>query len=299
MKKFLYGPVLSKRFGKSLGIDLLPHKTCNFNCVYCQLGESLKLECERKEFYPSYEIIQWIKENLKKYPEYDFITFSGSGEPLLYKEINKIIDFLKKIQEKPLILLTNGSLFYLKEVREEIKKVDIIVPSLLAGTEKTFLKIARPCKNLKFEEIIEGLFKLRNEFNGKIYIEIMFIKGLNDKDEEVYEMKKIIKRINPDNIFLNTPTRPPALKWVSPSPYERLEVIKNIIGGEIVKERKVFDEKIEIEEIINIIEKRPLSLEEIMERLDLKDLEKLKNILKEKEERIKFVKIEGKEYATY
>lgn len=299
MKKFLYGPVFSKRFGKSLGVDLLPHKTCNFNCVYCQLGESFKLVCERKEFYPADEIISWIKENLKKYPEHDFITFSGNGEPLLYKRINRIIDFLKEFQEKPIIILTNGSLFYLKEVREEVKNADIIVPSLLAGNEKTFLKIARPCKNIKFENIIEGIINLRKEFKGKIYIEIMFIKDLNDNEEEIYGMKRIIEKINPDKVFLNTPTRPPALKWVTSPSYEKLELIKSIIGGEIVKERKIYDEKIKIEEIINIIEKRPLPVEEIMKRLKINDVEEVKKILKEKEERIKFVKIEDKEYATY
>ncbi len=299
MKRFLYGPVLSKRFGRSLGVDLLPHKTCNFNCVYCQLGKSLHYVCERKEFYPAPQIISWIKENLKKYPEYDFITFSGNGEPLLYKGIDRIIEFLKEIQPKPIIILTNGSLFYLKEVREEVKNADIIVPSLLAGNEKTFLKIARPCKSLKFENIIEGLINLRKEFKGKIFVEIMLVKDLNDKEEEVYEMKKIIDRINPDKIFINTPTRPPALKWAIPPSYEKLEFVKSIIGGEIVKERKIFDEKLKIEEVINIIEKRPLSLEEIMERLKIDDAEKVKKILKEKEERIKFIKIEDKEYATY
>ena len=297
MKKFLYGPVLSKRFGKSLGVDLLPHKTCNFNCIYCQLGENLKLTCERKEFYPSSFIISYIKENLNKYPEYDFITFSGSGEPLLYKGIDKIINFLKEFQKKEIIILTNGSLFHLKEVREEVKNVDIIVPSILAGNEKTFLKIARPCKNLKFEKIIEGLINLRMEYSGKIFVEMSFVKDLNDNEEEIYEMKKIIERINPDKIFINTPTRPPALKWVSPPPYQKLELIKNIIGGEIVKERKIYDEKIDIEEIINIIKKRPLSLEEIMKRVKMDKLEEIKKILKEN--KIKFVKIGDKEYATY
>ncbi len=239
MKKFLYGPVFSKRFGKSLGIDLLPHKTCNFNCVYCQLGKSLKLKCEREEFYPVNKVINWIKDNLYKYPEYDFITFSGNGEPLLYKNIGKIIDFLKEFQKKPVVILTNGSLFYLKEVRDEVKNADIIVPSLDAGTEPIFLKVERPCKNLKFDEVVQGLINLRKEFNGKIFIEIMFIKDLNDSKEEIYAIKDILDRIKPDKTFINTPTRPPAEKWVQSPSQEKLEFIGKVLLGEIVKPKKL------------------------------------------------------------
>ena len=297
MKKFLYGPILSKRFGKSLGIDVLPFKTCNFNCIYCQLGKGLKIFNERKEFYPAEEIISFIKENLKNYKSYDFITFSGSGEPLLYKGINKIIDFLKEYQEKEIIILTNGSFLKDKSVREEVKNADIIVPSLNAGKEKTFLKISRPYKNIKFKEIIEGYINLREEFNGKIFIEFMVIDGINDDEEEIYEIKKIVERIKPDKIFINTPTRPPAEKFVKIPSYEKLEFIKNILGGEIVFKEKILKEKIEIEEIINIIQKRPLLLEEISKRLKIEDLNEVKKILKER--KIKFVEIEGKEYAIY
>jgi len=297
MKKFLYGPVLSKRFGKSLGIDVLPFKTCNFNCVYCQLGKSLKIFNERREFYPAEEIISFIKENLKNYKPYDFITFSGSGEPLLYKGINKIIDFLKEYQEKEIIILTNGSLLKDKEVREEIKNAHIIVPSLNAGKEKTFLKISRPHKDIKFKEIIEGYINLREEFNGKIFVEFMVIDGINDGEEEIYEIKKIIEKIRPDKIFINTPTRPPAEKFVKIPSYKKLEFIKNILGGEIVFREKIFKGKAEIEEIINIIQKRPLLLKEISKRLKIEDLNEVKRILKER--KIKFVEIEGKEYATY
>jgi wyosine [tRNA(Phe)-imidazoG37] synthetase (radical SAM superfamily) len=297
MKKFLYGPVLSKRFGKSLGIDVLPFKTCNFNCIYCQLGKSLKLLNERKEFYPAEQIISFIKQNLKNYKSYDFITFSGSGEPLLYKGINKIIDFLKEYQKKEIIILTNGSLLKYKEVREEVKNADIIVPSLNAGKEETFLKISRPHKDIKFKEIIEGYINLREEFNGKIYIEFMVIDGINDDEEEIYEIKKLIEKIKPDKIFINTPTRPPAEKFVKIPSYEKLELIRNILGGEIVFKEKILKQKIEIEEILNIIQKRPLLLEEISKRLKIEDLNEVKRILKER--KIKFVEIEGKEYATY
>lgn len=298
MKKFLYGPVFSKRFGKSLGIDLFPNKTCNFNCVYCQLGKSLKLECERKEFYPVNEVISWIKDNLHKYPEYDFITFSGNGEPLLYKGIGKIIDFLKDFQKKPVVVLTNGSLFYLKEVRDEVKNADIIVPSLDAGRELTFLKINRPCKNLRFDKIIKGIIDLRKEFKGKIFLEIMFVKDLNDSGDEIYAIKDILEKINPDKVFINTPTRPPAERWVKPPSFEKLEFIKKIIPGEIVKPREIEERKTyTLEEILNIIERRPLSIDEISKRMK-KDRETVKRLLSENEN-VKLIEIEGEEYATF
>lgn len=297
MKKFLYGPVFPKRFGKSLGVDLLLHKTCNFNCVYCQLGKSLKLECERKEFYPVDNVISWIKNNLHKYPEYDVITFSGNGEPLLYKNIGKIIDFLKGFQKKPIVILTNGSLFYKKEVRDEVKNADIIVPSLDAGKEKTFLKIARPCKNLKFNEITQGLIDLRREFNGKIFIEIIFVKDLNDSEEEIHAIKSVLERINPDKIFINTPTRPPAEKWVKAPSSEKLEFIKKVISGKIVKPRKIEGRKIyTLDEIVNIIERRPLSLDEISVMMQ-KDKELIRELLIKKG--VRFLEIEGKEHASF
>ncbi|MEO0305714.1 MAG: radical SAM protein, partial [candidate division WOR-3 bacterium] len=159
--KYIYGPVNSRRLGKSLGIDLLPLKTCNFNCVFCQLGKTEKLVNKRKEYVPFDEVIEEIKEGVKKFSP-EVLTFSGSGEPLLYSRIGEMIDKLKVLFPGiKLALLTHSPFLNNKKIREEILNIDIFCPSLDAGTEKTFLKIARPHPEIKFEDIKEGLLKMR------------------------------------------------------------------------------------------------------------------------------------------
>ncbi len=191
--KYIYGPVNSRRFGKSLGIDLLPFKTCNFNCVFCQLGRTHRLTNERKEYVPFNDVIKELKIAVKRF-EFDVITFSGSGEPLLYSRLGEMVDLIKNIfPDKKLCLLTHAPFLHKKEIRKEIQNIDIFSPSLDAGTEETFLKINRPHPEIKFEEIKEGLLKMREEFKGEYYLEIMYIEDINDDEKNIKGLKKFIE----------------------------------------------------------------------------------------------------------
>ncbi len=280
--KYIYGPVNSRRLGKSLGIDLLPLKTCNFNCVFCQLGRTEKLVNERKEYVPFNEVIEEIKEGVKKFSP-EVITFSGSGEPLLYSRIGEMIYKLKNLfPEIKIALLTHSPFLNNKNVREEILNIDIFCPSLDAGTEKTFLKIARPHPEIKFKNVKEGLLKMREIFKGRYELEIMYIENLNDTDEDIKGLREFVIKLNPDKIYINTPVRPPAEKWVKLPPYEKTIKFARKISerAEVIhlppdrKEEKVMS----LEEVIESIKRRPYEFNEIKKLTGLKE-EELKDRL--------------------
>lgn len=209
--KYLKGVVSSRRLGRSLGINLLPDLICSEDCVYCECGSTRKLTLKREEFVPTDEVISELNQFLIKKPEADYITFSGLGEPTLHSGIGKIIDYLKNnYQEYKVALLTNSSLFHKAEVRDEIKNLDLLVPSLDAGTEKTFKKICRPAKGLTLNLILEGIRAVSEEFKGEIRLEILFLKGINDNDREVDAIIDNIKDLRIDQVDINTLNRPPA-----------------------------------------------------------------------------------------
>ncbi len=279
--KYIYGPVNSRRLGKSLGVDLLPLKTCNFNCVFCQLGKSFKLINGRNEYVPFDDVIEEVKEGVKRFNP-DVITFSGSGEPLLYSRLGEMIDKLKLLfPDKKLCLLTHAPFLHKKEVRRELLNLDIFAPSLDAGRESTFLKINRPHPDIKFDDIKEGLLKMREEFKGEYQLEIMYVEGLNDSEEDIEGLRDFVLKLNPDEIFINTPIRPPAEEWVKFPNYEKVfEFAKKISERAqiIYLPEKPEDRKIEkFEEIIEAIKRRPYEFEEIKEFTGIED-----KILREK-----------------
>lgn len=296
--KYLFGPVPSRRLGLSLGIDLVPYKTCNLNCIYCECGRTTNLINERKEFFDCNEIIKELEYFLKNKPKIDYITFSGAGEPLLYSKIGEIINFLKKNFSKyKIAILTNGTLFLNNSIIEEIKKADLIIPSLDSANENTFKLINRPHKDLKLNKIIEGLINLRKNFYKKIYLEVFIIKNLNDSYNEILNLKNVIKKINPDKIQINTVDRPPAEEFVAPVSINKLNEIKNIFGkkAEIISFK---NKNIELEKsnnfstIINCLERRPLTLEDLMKMTNL-HVNELNKILRELEEEKRITKIKG------
>ena len=275
--KYLYGPVPSRRLGLSLGIDLIPYKICSFNCIYCECGATTDLSIERKEFKPVDEIIKELDEYLQQDPELDYITFSGSGEPTLYLHIGKIIDFLKdNYPQYNTALLTNSSLLSNKEMRKEINKLDLIVPSLDSVFEDNFQKINRPHADIKLEDIIDGLIELRKEFDGQIFLEVFIVPGINDNEKEFQRLKEIVEKINPDKVQLNTLDRPGTEDWVEPASEEQLKKAVDIIGkkAEIIgryspkKKTKVMSHAVK-KRIIETIRVRPCTVRDLSEILDL------------------------------
>jgi wyosine [tRNA(Phe)-imidazoG37] synthetase (radical SAM superfamily) len=287
---YIYGPVPSRRLGFSLGVDIIPFKTCTLDCIYCQLGPTAKKTLQRKEYFPPSEILGQIKQKLSSKQRIDTITFSGSGEPTLNKTLGKLIREIKKMTSIPVAVLTNSTSVADKNVRNALMAADLIIPSLDAATQEVFLKTNRPCSPVKIEEIIQGLRILQQEFKGSIWLEIMLVKGVNDSPSHIQKLKEEVSRIKPDKIQLNTVVRPPAEKFAQPLSLKKMEKIRKEFGKncEIIAE---FDKKAlkpsqkNLEgAILDMIQRRPVTLSDISVSLGKRknEITKCLNFLLEK-----------------
>ena len=209
-RRFVYGPVASRRLGFSLGVDIIPFKTCTLDCVYCQLGSTGKTTVRRGSWFPPDEILAQVKEALDSGQRIDVITFSGSGEPTLSRDIGRLVRAIKKMTRIPVAVLTNATLLTRKAVRRELAAADIVVPSLDAVPAPVFRRVNRPHAALDNRRIIDGLVRFREEFRGELRLEIMLVKGINDSPADIRALEAAISRIRPDRIELNTVVRPPA-----------------------------------------------------------------------------------------
>lgn len=232
--KYIYGPVKSRRLGLSLGITLTPYKICNFDCLYCQLGLTAKRAGERKEYIKIKDILEelktWLKENIRDVNALSYITLSGSGEPALNLKIGGLIQKIKSITPVPVAVITNASLMRLSSVRRALAGADLVVPSLDAGTQRIFEKINRPHKGINLKKVIKGLENFRRQFRGKIWLEIMLVRGINDDIAHIQKLKQVIDKINPDKIQLNSPVRSTPVPGILPVEKTKLEQIKEILG---------------------------------------------------------------------
>ena len=229
--KRVFGPVLSKRLGNSLGIDVIPHKTCSYNCIYCQLGSEENTITDLTNYYSVDEIIYELKEALLNNKNIDYITFTGSGEPTLYKDLKKLIYEIKQITDIPVCIITNGSLLYKQEMRSNLLLADLIIPSLDAGNEETFKLIDNPNKEIDFDKMVEGLIEFKKVFKGEYWLEIFLLKDINDNEDELDDIIKIVKRIKPDRIQLITATRRVANEKAKALSDEELKKIKEYFNA--------------------------------------------------------------------
>jgi len=299
----IYGPAPSRRLGFSLGMDIIPFKTCSFNCIYCQLGPTFEKTTRRKEYFSSKEILLELKKVLASGIKTDFITFSGSGEPTLNTAISKLIREIKKMTSIPVAVLTNSSLLSRKEVRKALLAADVVVPSLDAASSEIFSITNRPHPSLGIEKIIDGLVKFRKEFRGAIWLEIMLVKGINDKPSHLRKLKEAIAAIKPDRVHLNTVVRPPAEKFAKPLSVKELEKIRNFLGEncEIIadfkrKKQAPLRENLE-EAILSLIKRRPVTLQDISSSLGKRQKETKKYLECLLDERkIKIVMYRGAKY---
>ena len=278
MKKFryLYGPVPSRRLGRSLGIDLVPHKVCTYDCIYCQIGKTTQRTLDRKEYIPVREVLAEIERFLKEETSsIDYLSLGGSGEPTLHSGIGRIIRGIKAITSIPVAVITNGALLYQQGVREDLLMADVILPSMDAVSSDVFEKINRPYPNFSLEGMLEGLVEFRKVFKGQIWLEILFCKGVNDHPNELLRMKETIDQIRPDQIHINTIVRPPSEKWAVPLSKKEMEKIRDFLGERamVIPE---FDRhplplaEIDIkEEILKILRRRPLSLNDLSKGMDI------------------------------
>ena len=303
--KHTFGPVPSRRLGFSLGVDLVPFKTCTVDCIYCQLGKTTCKTVERKEYAASGEILADLKRVLASSRRIDYITLSGSGEPTLNAKTGEIIRGIKEMTGIPVAVLTNGTLFANRVVREELASADLVVPSLDAATQRVFEEINRPHPSLRVESVIEGMVEFREMYEGEIWLEIMLVEGVNDSQEELEALRKAAQKIKPDKIQLNTPVRPPQEEFVKVLSGERLIEIKEVFGDncEIIaeferKEQKAYLEDVE-NEILTLISRRPVTSEDISSSLGLHINEVLKYVESlEKGKKITSRIHQGKRYFT-
>ena len=295
MIKYVFGPVASRRLGISLGVDLLPYKTCSLDCIYCECGRTTDLVIERKRFVDPLAILEEIKEIVTTEKHIDYITFSGAGEPTLNKDIGYIIQGIKKITDIPVAVLTNGTLLHLKEVRDELLNANLVLPSLDAVTPAVFAVINRPHPALDIETIIRGLMDFRNDFKGQIWLEVFIAKGINDSEEELDKIYGVVKEMQPDRVQLNSLDRPPAIEGVQPVDMDTLEKIMKKWQGlpvDIIKRIRKREEIVSFSKnlesnILNTIRRRPLTIEDLETLTGKKRLELYKYIdVLEKEKKI-------------
>jgi wyosine [tRNA(Phe)-imidazoG37] synthetase (radical SAM superfamily) len=229
-RRFVYGPVASRRLGLSLGVDIIPFKTCTLDCVYCQLGRTGRATVRRRSFFPPRDILAQIKGALDTGQRIDVITFSGSGEPTLNRDLGLLIRSIKAMTRIPVAVLTNGTLLGRADVRRDLAAADIVVPSLDAVPARLFRKVNRPHPALDNRRILDGLVRFRDAFRGELRLEIMLVKGVNDSPAAVEALRKAAARIRPDRIELNTVVRPPAELGVRPLSAAALARIRARLG---------------------------------------------------------------------
>jgi wyosine [tRNA(Phe)-imidazoG37] synthetase (radical SAM superfamily) len=251
-------------------------KTCNWNCVYCQLGRTMPINNERKDYYKPEEILSEVRQALNTHPtgSIDWVTFIGSGETCLHASLGTMIRAVKTMTDLPVAVITNGSLLYLPEVREELCAADAVLPSLDAGNPDLYRKINRPHPKLTFESLVEGLKAFRKQYSGKLWIEVMLLGGLNDTEAALQEIALVLKDINPDEVHILTPTRPPVETWVSIPDEEGLLRAQAILGqaAQIVHPAsgtfELDPDKDMLDSIVSIITRHPMRESEILTTLE-------------------------------
>lgn len=301
--KFLYGPVPSRRMGLSLGISPIPKKNCNYSCIYCQLGRTDKMTYERKDFFPVEDIKKEFLDYMNKEEHIDVVTIVGEGEPTLYKSLGSLISFLKKNTKKPIALITNGALLKDRNIWDELKNLDIILPSLDATTEEEFKKINRPHPKIKYEEVLEGLINFSHVFTGELWLEIMLVKDYNDSKESIGRFKSILSKIKYNRIFINTPVRPPAEDYVAEPDEKSVKYAVDFLKGTPINilssEGFESSETDDFESILSIIKRHPMNQYEIQSFLEKRGSMNYKEIFKKLDESNLVDKVYYKGYNTY
>lgn len=305
-QKYVFGPVPSRRLGRSLGVDLIPFKTCTFDCVYCQLGRTTHHAIERCEYVPMDQVLAQLKEALATGPKPDYITLAGSGEPTLYSRLGELIDQIHGLTDVPVDVITNGSTLWIDEVFEDIVKADLIIPSLDAGDEKTYMAINRSVIEITFQKLLAGLAWLRESCPEKVWLEVFLIKGVNDDPGQVKKIADLAREMKFARVQLNTAVRPPAEKSVQCVSLEELEHLADLFTprAEIIADfpspnvdgGRVAD----ADAVLELIRRHPCTLDDVVAGLNVQrdDARKTVAILL-KENKIHSQFQQNKEYYIY
>lgn len=272
---YLFGPVNSRRLGRSLGVDVIPRKTCTFDCIYCEVGRTTDLTLKRRPFAGE-AIVREIREYFQKaHIVPDFITLAGSGEPTLNMEIGPIIAAIKQLTDIPVAVLTNGALLWQEEVRRALAAADVVLPSLDAAREETFRRINRPAPGLNLDQVLAGLRAFRQEYAGQLWLEVMLLKGLNDQEPELAALKREIDRIAPDKVQLNTAVRPVAEAWARPLSWPELAAVAACLGekAEIIasfsRPAPGSPDTVTDQAVVEMLARRPMTAPDLAQALGL------------------------------
>ncbi len=282
--RYFYGPVLSRRLGRSYGVDIVPLKVCSLDCVYCQLGSVSRPTLKRKPYVPATELLREFDRCTPPDLQADFVTISGSGEPTLNSDLGAIVKGIKQAVDIPVAVLTNGTLFYLDDVRAACAQADLVLPSLDAGDEQTFRKMNRPHADLSIESHIDGLCRFRQEYAGPIWLEVFLVEGLNTGPTEIQAIKEAVERIRPDKVQLNTAARPTAEPGLRGPSASRLEEIAALLGpsceviGRPGAGQHIVGGEMKAEDLLSMLKRRPCTLEEICRTLNMTANEVLKHV---------------------
>jgi wyosine [tRNA(Phe)-imidazoG37] synthetase (radical SAM superfamily) len=268
--RYVYGPIPSRRLGQSLGIDPIPLKTCNWNCVYCQLGRTQPLMNERRDYVPPQAILTEVRQALAAHTPgtIDWVSFVGSGEPTLHARLGWLIRQVQALTTIPVAVITNGALLHLPEVRAELAAADAVLPTLCAGTAALYRQIHRPHPESTYERLLNGLITFRTVYAGKLWVEVMLLRGLNDTEAALHDIAAALRQIQPDAVHITLPERPPAEPWVQPPDAEGLARALAILGSiaQVVHPAGDFDlssyEGL-LDAVIGIITRHPMRQDEL------------------------------------
>lgn len=301
--RYIYGPVPSRRLGLSLGVSPIPKKTCNYSCIYCQLGRTDRMTNTRKMFYPVQAILDELDEVIKRNIPFDVVTIVGEGEPTLYLGLGDLLEGIHERTDKPLAVITNGALLYDSQVRQELSRADIVLPTLDAYDATSFAKINRPHGSLQFEEVVEGLENFSKTFEGQLWIEIMLMAGVNDDDESLKRYTELLEHIRYDKLYVNTPVRPPAESDVMAIDHAKMRHAAELLNGisiDLLVSQGFHSEiKDDYQAVLSIIKRHPMNQFEINGFLKSRDNIDSERIFRELRNDPQVTVINYKGYDTY
>ena len=267
----VYGPVPSRRLGRSLGVDLVPFKTCTYDCIYCHLGRTTNKTVERKDYVGIDEVLSELEARLDGGPPPDYISLAGSGEPTLNLRIGDLIDRIKSRTRVPVAVLTNGSLLWMPEVRDALMSADLVIPSLDAGADSLFHYVNRPHEDIPFERMVRGLVEFTEKFSKSVWLEVFLLAGITGIPSEVERTSALVKRIRPDRVQLNTVCRPPAEDYACALSQEQMLAFRSAFPGEVdvvaCEAKKGAQTAARFlnrdEDILELLRRRPCTIEDV------------------------------------
>lgn len=282
--RYVFGPVPSRRLGRSLGIDLVPFKTCTYDCTYCQLGKTTLKTVECGEYVPLDDVLYELERKLGEGKALDYLTLSGSGEPTLFSKLGELISCIKGMTETPLAVLTNGSLLWQEDIRSALAAADLVIPSLDVGDGGLFQAVNRPHTEITFERMVDGLIQFARDFSKTLWLEVLLLDGVTAFASEVAKIAKIADEINPDRVQVSTAVRPPSEEFAHCVSREDLIGFAAAFGqkGEIVGEYHTTGSpdphSSATSDILALLKRRPCSLQDVARGLGIHPAEATKHL---------------------